>query len=401
MSVFEEDPGRRLKVDYKITRVFVDNHVKKKAIVKDFIEKSKPRKIIFTDQAHVKEGLKTYPFDDGKRSVFLSQSKGRYFKTCPGMEKPYICCNLGVLNIISNCPMSCSYCFLQFYLNSPVTTVYTDFSRVTSELKVTSKAHPEIFFRVTTGELSDSLALDRETGFSARLIEIFKDIPNAILELKTKTSFVNHLLRLNHGGRTVISWSLNPQRVIDKEEKGTASLEKRITTASKAQEAGYLLGFHFDPLIHYPQWEKDYEETVKLLFEKVSPFRIAWISLGSLRFAPGMEEEIKRAHPSSKLPYGEMVVASCGKKRYVKPIRLRLYQKMIDWIKKYGGQDVLVYLCMETPEAWEKTMSFKPESTAHLDFVFAESLHQRFEYLFTKKPLLNDYLKGMEYKGLE
>ena len=53
-------------MSYKITRVFVDNHVKKKAIVKDFIEKTQPRKILFTDEAHVKEDLKNYPLGDGK-----------------------------------------------------------------------------------------------------------------------------------------------------------------------------------------------------------------------------------------------------------------------------------------------------------------------------------------------
>ena len=83
-----------------------------------------------------------------------------------------------------------------------------------------------------------------------------RDSPNALLELKTKSNHVEHLLELPHGGKTVISWSVNPQAIITKEELKTSNLDERIKAARISSEAGYKVAFHFDPMIDYPDWEK-------------------------------------------------------------------------------------------------------------------------------------------------
>jgi hypothetical protein len=43
------------------------------------------------------------------------------------------------------------------------------------------------------------------------------------------------------------------------------------------------------------------------LYENIDPARIAWISLGSLRFPPAMKEKIIERYPHSKIPYGEFI----------------------------------------------------------------------------------------------
>ncbi len=245
--------------------------------------------------------------------------------------------------------------------------------------------------RITTGELSDSLALDRETGISAQLIKHTRDKSNVVLELKTKTDYVDHLFDLDHGKKVVLSWSLNSREIAEKEEHQSSSLEERIKAAKRASESGYLLGFHFDPLVWHFSWEKDYEDVVRYLFKTVDVGNIAWISLGTLRFAAGMEDEMKKSFPKSKLPYGEFVKASDGKMRYIKPIRYKLYRKMLGWIRKYGGEDLFVYLCMEKPDVWGEVMDSVPFSKAHLDYLFAENLNRRFKAVFPQKPMMDDY----------
>jgi spore photoproduct lyase len=42
---------------------------------------------------------------------------------------------------------------------------------------------------------------------------------------------------------------MNPQQVIDLDEHGTASLSERLLAARRCQNAGYRLGFHFDPIV--------------------------------------------------------------------------------------------------------------------------------------------------------
>jgi len=288
--------------------------------------------------------------------------------------------------------MLCSYCFLQFYLNNNIITIYTNLEKQKKEIANLLDLQPKRLFRITTGELSDSLAFDKETDFSAELMAHVLNKPNVILELKTKTDHIDHLLSLDHGGRIVLSWSLNPQQIVQKEEYLSASLEKRIDAARKASKAGFLLGFHFDPLICYPTWEQDYHDVIRYLFERVEKTRIAWVSIGALRFSPGMEDEMKKCFPKSKIPYGEFVKAADGKMRYIRPIRFELYKKVISWLREYGGSELFIYLCMEMANAWEAAMGFRPDSQSHLDYLFAQNLHHRFPESFSQRPCLDDYV---------
>jgi hypothetical protein len=109
------------------------------------------------------------------------------------------------------------------------------------------RARPERSFRIGTGELADSLALDPLTGLSRHLVPFFAARANATLELKTKTDNVGELLDLDPRGRVVVSWSVNAPAIVAAEEHGTASLAERLSAARRVQEAGYRLGFHFDP----------------------------------------------------------------------------------------------------------------------------------------------------------
>src|SRR5690606_14101973 len=149
---------------------------------------------------------------------------------------------------------------------------------------------PSHHFRIGTGEYTDSLALEKLTGLSSILVDFFSRKPNATLELKTKSDNVESLLDLDHRGRTVISWSVNPPFVTQNIEHDTASLERRLAAAQKAQAAGYRLGFHLDPLIFFEGWEEAYHSLIDLIFEHVDPNRVAWISTGSFRYAPGLKE---------------------------------------------------------------------------------------------------------------
>lgn len=375
----------------KIKKLFVNNKVKDDPLTMRLMSSFDADSVIIGDELDLKKVFGNLSLYQGKRSIFLTEAKGKLLKDCPGMQEFYLCCRLQVLSPISNCPIFCSYCFLQFYLNNPVTTIYTNLQNLKEEITNLLMSQPKRLFRITTGELSDSLALDRETGISTQLIEHIRKYSNVILELKTKTDSVDHLLGLDHTNKVVLSWSLNTKKIIKREEHLSSSLEDRIKAAKKSSESDYLLAFHFDPLIWYPSWEKDYEDLIKYLFNEVDAEKVAWISLGTLRFVPGMEDEMKRFFPKSKLPYGEFIKASDGKMRYIKPIRFELYQKALSWIRKYGGDELFVYLCMEMSGTWEEVMDFVPQSKAYLDYLFAKSIFQRFDNILFESPKVADY----------
>lgn len=294
-----------------------------------------------------------------KRSLILARHRGRFFKPCPAASLSAgnarnVCCNYFVVNYASNCHMECSYCYLQSYLNFPYLILYANSDDLLRELDETISSSPESFFRIGTGELADSLALDPLSGYSAPLVEFFARRKNAVLEFKTKSNCVDNLLGLEHRGRTVVSWSINPRFVQQREEHKTADIGQRLEAAGRCAEAGYPVAFHFDPLIHYRKWEKDYRELVDEIFDRIPADSIPWISIGSLRLTPDLKQRMRERFPGSFLPLGEMAPAEDGKLRYVKPIRLRMYRRVHDWIRARASRRTAVYACMERPEVWTK-----------------------------------------------
>ena len=312
------------------------------------------------------------PIGMGKKNLLLTRFYGRRLKPCPGTSH-HICCGYYVINAITNCPMDCSYCVLQGYLNNPFLTIYTNWDELLQEINDFLTKHSRGFIRLGTGELSDSLALDSVLPLSQMLIPFFAKRNDAILELKTKSAEVNHLLPLNHRQRAIISWSLNPLKMIEEEEVRTASLDERIEAARRCQEGGYPLGFHFDPLIYHEDWEKGYQETIHSLFNRIDPKRVVWISLGGFRYPPQLKAIAKERFPNTKIFLGELFPGRDAKFRYFKEIRVEMYRKMAGWLREVYP-DLFIYLCMESKEVWERVFGWTPSNSHDLNHLFEERL---------------------------
>lgn len=338
--------------------------------------------------------MKGLNFRDGKKRFQLIPKMGKTMDICATFNKKYLCCSVHVLKSIHNCPFECSYCFLQNYLTNGTTKVVSDVDSLMMEVRENVNKQPWRLFRIGTWELGDSLALEEETGQAGRLIQGFASLGNAVLELKTKSHRVDSILHLDHRGRTVVSWSLNTEFIINTEEHGTSSLQERLHAMHKAEKAGYLIGVHFDPMILYEGWEEGYKRLVKEVFEAVRSERVAWISIGSLRFNPEMKKKMENNYPSSRLTLAEMVLGDDSKVRYIKPLRVRMYRFLYHELRRYLLQENLIYLCMERWDVWDKVFGYHPPSIEHLDYIFASSLYER--YGLTKEPPLKEmYKKAM------
>ena len=332
-------------------------------------------------------------YRSGKNHLDVIQKKGEVMDTCATIHNEYICCNVKVLKSVSNCPYDCSYCFLQNYLNDGKTSVIGDIDGMMDEVKSKIEAQPWRVFRIGTWELGDSLALEDETGQAQKLIPEFAKLNNVLLELKTKSDCVDKILDLPHQGKTVVSWSMNTQTGINTQEHRTARLEERLIAIEKVVKAGYLVGIHFDPMLRHPNWEKEYPELVRRVFDVCPPQNMAWMSFGSLRFNPEMKQKIEQNFPSTDITFQEMVKGPDGKVRYVKPLRLEMYHTIYEAMRKYGDPSVLIYLCMERWDVWEKVMGYSPTSIGDLDYLFAKSLWARYPHLGLTEPCRKLYEK--------
>ena len=352
---------------YKPDRIFVERVVEDSPITRNVLDRlpEVPTERIDSTDSLLEESQRWNPtIPRSKKTLILARHKGDFFKACPGRRArggvKNVCCNYFVINYASNCHMECSYCYLQSYLNFPYMTIYANHEDLLFELETTFREYPEHRFRIGTGELADSLALDPLTSYSTILVEFFARQSNAVLELKTKSNCVENLLSLEHRGKTVVSWSINPRFVQEREEHKTATITDRLRAAQSCVQAGYPVAFHFDPMIFYPRWEVDYRSLIGEIFDKIPAASISWISLGSLRLTPRLKELMRKRFPNSFLPLGELVPCPDGKMRYFKPLRVRMYRKVLGWIRD-ETLTTPVYACMEGPGVWREVFQSAPE----------------------------------------
>jgi spore photoproduct lyase len=362
---------------FPIEKIFLDDKAEKDSVAQTVLKAlpNIPIERVQDKKSLIKQFLSLPdPIGTGKKHLLITHFYGRRLKSCPGTSH-HLCCGYYVINAITNCPMECSYCVLQGYLNNPFLTLYTNWDDLLREIEVFLSSDRESLLRLGTGELSDSLVLESIFPISQLLIPFFSESRNGILELKTKSANVDSLLCVNHRGKTVISWSLNPPRMIEEEEMRTAPLEDRMDAAMRCQGKGFPLGFHFDPLICYEGWERGYQEIVFRLFKKVDPERVVWISLGGFRYPPKLKPIAEGRFPKTKVFLGELFPGRDAKFRYLKEIRVEMYRKMAGWLREVNP-DLFIYLCMESKEVWEKVFGWAPENSRHLSRMFEERLNK-------------------------
>ncbi len=261
------------------------------------------------------------------------------------------------------------------YLNAPDVRVADDIPFVISQIEETIEKEQHHILRFGTGELSDSLALDRKLKLNRHLVDYFGNKKKAILELKSKWADIDHLVpHLNP--YTVISFSVSPQRLIDREEKRTSSLVRRLKAARKAQELGCFVGLHFDPVVIYDGFEKDYYYLIDDIGRILDPKKIIWISLGLLRFPPRLYN-IFIENSRKNLLTGEFIRGEDGKYRYIKNERIRIYRMLYTQLKNIDP-DLFIYFCMERSDVWQEVTG----SAIHQDEELVSKFDRRVADLF-------------------
>jgi spore photoproduct lyase len=351
------------------SHIYVDKAVRDLPVTQRILAKLTSVPVEYLDSPDVLK--KPIPMTQAKKSLLITKSYGRDLKSCQG-SGDYVCCDFMTLSLVSNCHFECTYCILQDYLkNNPVISVFANVEEILDQVAIALKSKPHHTFRIGTGELADSLGLDPLTEFSRDLVAFTALHPNMILELKTKSNFIQNLEGLDHQGRVVVAWSLNPQAHIDQEEFKTATLAQRLLAARTVADWGYKVGFHLDPLLHFEGWQANYEDLVKILSEQFAPEEIAWISLGSLRYTKGLGAVIKDRWPKSGLLYGELFPSDDGKIRYFRGIREQMYATVKSSIARHLPA-VPHYLCMETSSVWDKVFGFIPKDKMEVEGAIRE-----------------------------
>ena len=198
-----------------------------------------------------------------------------------------------------NCLYDCRYCFLQGMFRSANYLLFVNYDDFLADIQALAEQHknaskPVWFF---SGYDCDSLAYEPVTRFAEYFVPAFKEIPNAVLELRTKSTQIRSLLNTPPQANVVIASSLSPEPVAKAVESGAPSLAKRLDALAKLQQQGWRIGLRFDPIIWHQDYLANYQQMVTQVFAKLDADKIDSLTLGSFRLPKGYYKTMQRLYP--------------------------------------------------------------------------------------------------------
>jgi len=298
--------------------------------------------------------------------------QGNIMGRCPVASEKTRCCNLATLDAVQQCGFDCSYCSIQsFYHGNQVRFLRNLVSHLDGlELDTEKKYH------IGTGQSSDSLMWGNRFGLLDALCRFASANPNVILEMKSKSSRIDYFLENRPPANMVFTWSLNTPTVIQHEEKGSASLDKRLQSARKLADQGIPVGFHFHPIVWYEGWESDYLALVSRLADTFQPEDVVMVSLGTLTFIKPVLKKIRERMPESSIL--QMPMEDCaGKLSYPFDIKKDLFSTVYKAFPDSWKESVFFYMCMEHIDLWQPVFGRSYDSNEQFETDMLETYHDK------------------------
>ena len=335
------------------TKIFIEKELLDAPVTQSIIERfpSLPLKLIHRVDDVFGKVKKPYLQKRENLSLFIGKKRGTLIKEAPqayGLagEPHYYFIHA------YNCVYECEYCYLQGYFNSPDIVLFINHDDIGKKIVETCSLHKKdvdqgkkIWFHA--GEFSDSLALSHLTNELPFYFNLFRDLPEAILELRTKSANLKELLKLQPLENVITSFSLSPKDRIKKTDLKTPPLATRLNCLKQLQDKGFPIAIHLDPVIHEDRFEETYENLVESIVAQLGTEKIRYISIGVVRFTSKVFRQVKKNYPESELLAAEFRSSFDGKVRYPRPFRLWLLGKIKDICLKKGFSEAQIYLCME------------------------------------------------------
>lgn len=292
-----------------------------------------------------------------QKQALETELRGNIMGSCPVASEKTRCCNLNTLDAVQQCGFGCSYCSIQSFYHANQIRFIKDLVAHLQKIEL----DPEKLYHIGTGQSSDSLMWGNHQGLLDALYDFASAHPNVILEMKSKSARIDYFLENPPPFNMVFTWSLNPEKVIFHEEKGTAPLAKRLAAARKLADRGCPVGFHFHPMVWYEGWQADYEELVARLTGMFSPAETVMVSIGTLTFIKSVIKRIR----SNLLPTTilQMPMEEIGGKfSYPFVIKKEMFSALYRAFPQSWKDDVFFYMCMEDIRLWQPVLGRSYES---------------------------------------
>lgn len=200
-----------------------------------------------------------------------------------------------------NCIYDCRYCFLQGMYQSAHQVLFLNYEDFSNGIRQAAAAHagePVWFY---SGYDCDSLANEPMTGFAEYFIPQIAAIDNAWMELRTKSTQVRSMLKMEPQSRVVTAFSFSDAISHQRLERGVPTIGKRVDAMRRLLDAGWPVGLRFDPVVYHRDYRNRFVELLECVFGKIDAGRLHSVSLGSFRLTRDHFRRVSRLYPEEPL----------------------------------------------------------------------------------------------------
>jgi len=203
-----------------------------------------------------------------------------------------------------NCIFDCKYCYLKWAFKNSFPVIFVDYEniavQISQKIKELQTSFPKEEICFYANNYSDGLALENITNFHSFFIPFFESFEWVILESRTKSHNIAHLLQIWKNQKFTnyeIAFSLNPQEIIEKYEIWTANLEQRIYSINQLLQSWFQVWIRFLPLLAIPNFINIYSQFLEYLETQLDFSKIHSVFLWALLYTINDYKQISKKFP--------------------------------------------------------------------------------------------------------
>ncbi len=224
-----------------------------------------------------------------------------------------------------NCLYDCRYCFLQGMYQSANYVLFVNYEDYYADMRRICAETPNEAVHFFSGYDCDSLALEPVTHFTQEFLPVIREIPNAWMELRTKSTQVRYLLDTPAFDRCIVAFSFTPDEIARALEHKAPAINKRLDALVKLQDKGWLIGLRFDPIIYEDTYQAHYQALFKTVFARVKLEALHSVSLGVFRLPDKYFKKVQKLYPEEKL-FASPLVSQQGMMSYKAELEAEMMQ---------------------------------------------------------------------------
>lgn len=228
---------------------------------------------------------------------------------------------------ILNCIYNCEYCYLQGVYPSANIVIFVNIEKVFEEVEKILKKFESLYLCISYD--TDLLAINSICDFSSKWLNFLYKHKNLKIELRTKSANIKKILSQKVNNNFIFAFTLSPEEIVDKYEKNTASLKKRLKAIRDLQDKGWTIRICIDPIIYTENFENFYSNMVDEIFSIIDKDKVLDVSIGVFRISKEYLKKMRKQNENSQILYYPF---ECEDGVYSYSIKKREY--VIDFVKE-------------------------------------------------------------------